>query len=121
MMNKTFSVWKKWSERAGLPNLSCPGVYALAISSTDLSGKPFSLQREIVYFGMTNAKGGLKSRLHQFDNTIKGGDGHGGGHRVRFKHSDYTKLTKRLYVSVCPQDCDVASNSPSDLMLMSDN
>lgn len=117
-MNKTFSAWTKWSERAGLGSLKCPGVYALAISRTNLSGQLFSWQREIVYIGMTNAKGGLKSRLQQFDNTIKGGDGHGGGHRVRFKHPDFAKLTKQLYVSVCPQECDVTSNSPSDLRLM---
>lgn len=117
-MNKTFSIWTRWSKRAGLANLNYPGVYALAISRTDLSGQPFSWKREIVYIGMTNAKGGLKSRLQQFDSTIKGGDGHGGGHRVRFKHQDYTKLSKHLYVSVCPQKCDVTSNTPSGLMVM---
>lgn len=117
-MNKKFSAWTKWSERTGLTRLKLPGVYALAISQKDLSGQPFSWQREIIYIGMTNAKGGLKSRLQQFDNTIKGGEGHGGGHRVRFKHPDYNKLTRRLYVSVCPQQCDVTSNSPSDLRLM---
>ncbi|MBI5746671.1 MAG: hypothetical protein HZA13_06700 [Nitrospirae bacterium] len=118
MMNNAFSTWTRWAKRTELASLNCPGVYALAISRTDLSGQAFSWQREIVYIGMTNAKGGLKSRLQQFDNTIKGGDGHGGGHRVRFKHPDYVKLTRRLYVSVCPQECDVTSNLPSDLRVM---
>ena len=67
---------------------------------------------------MTNAKGGLRSRLQQFDNTIKGGDGHGGGHRVRFKHSDYRGLTSHLFVSVCPWECDVTVNDPENLRLM---
>jgi len=76
-MNKSFSNWIKWADRTELNGLNCPGVYALAISRSVLSGKAFSWQREIVYIGMTNAKGGLKSRLQQFDNSIKGGDGHG--------------------------------------------
>ena len=118
MMGKVFSTWMRWSERKVLAGLNYPGVYALAISPTDISGQAFSWQQEIVYIGMTNSKGGLKSRLQQFDNTIKGGDGHGGGHRVRFKHPDYAKLTEQLYVSVCPEECDVASNSPSDLRVM---
>lgn len=117
-MNKAFSAWNRWSERIALRGLKYPGVYALAISPTDISGAAFSWRQEIVYIGMTNAKGGLKSRLQQFDNTIKGGDGHGGGQRVRFKHPDYTKLTQRLYVSVCPKECDVTSNAPSDLRVM---
>jgi hypothetical protein len=117
-MNKTFSAWTRWSERTGLANLNFPGVYALALSPKNLAGQSFSWQRQIAYIGMTNSKGGLKSRLQQFDNAIKGGEGHGGGHRFRFKYADYTKLSRQLYVSVCPQECDVTSNSPSDLRLM---
>ena len=101
-----------------LHNLDYPGVYALAISRMNLDGKAFSWQPEIVYVGMTNSKGGLKSRLRQFDNTIKGGEGHGGGHRFRFKHSDYSKLTNLLYVCVCPYECNVSSITPSDLRIM---
>ena len=101
-----------------MPNLSYPGVYALAIRSKDISGSSFSWLPEIVYIGMTNAKGGLKSRLGQFDNTIKGGDGHGGGHRVRFKHPDYATLTPTLYVAVCAFACDVTSENPHDLRIM---
>ncbi len=43
-----------------------------------------------------------------------------GGGRVRFKHPDYAKLTPRLYVSVCPYECDVTSNDPDDLRIMGD-
>ena len=117
-MNDAFTKWTHWADRSDLPSLAYPGVYALAISSTDISGTPFSWIPEIVYVGMTNAKGGLKSRLGQFDNTIKGGDGHGGGHRVRFKHSDFAILISTLYVSVCSFACDVTSENPTDLRIM---
>jgi hypothetical protein len=117
-MKEAFSHWESWPKRAALAGLPFPGVYALAISPTNIAATPFSWRPEIIYVGMTNAKGGLKSRLQQFDNTIQGGDGHGGGHRVRFKHSDYAKLKSHLYVSVCPWDCDVTSNDPADLRIM---
>jgi hypothetical protein len=117
-LNKAFSHWESWSKRAGLAGLKCPGVYALAISLTDIAATAFSWRLEIVYVGMTNAKGGLGSRLQQFENTIKGGDGHGGGQRVRFKHSDYATLNSQLYVSVCPWHCDVTSNNAADLRIM---
>ncbi len=117
-MKKEFSHWESWSNRAALAGLSYPGVYALVISPTNIAAAAFSWRQEIVYVGMTNAKGGLKSRLQQFDNTIQGRDGHGRAHRVRYKHNDYTKLNSQLYVSVCPWDCDVTSIRPADLRLM---
>lgn len=117
-MEPTFSTWVKWNNRTELPNLSYPGIYALAIIEVDIAGTPFSWTIETVYVGMTNAKGGLKSRLNQFDNTVKGGDGHGGGHRVRFKHPDYVALTSKLFVSTCPFLCDVTSESLKDLRIM---
>ena len=109
-----------WSKRNALAQLHFPGVYAIALSDSDISGITFSWRPEVIYVGMTNANGGLKSRLQQFDNTIKGGDGHGGAHRVRFKHSDYGTLAPRLYVSTCAYECDVKSNCPSDLRIMGD-
>ena len=102
-MKRAFSDWTKWTDRAALADLGYPGVYALAISPAELSALPFSWRLEIVYVGMTNAKGG---------------DGHGGGHRVRFKHSDYHELTSHLFVSVCPWECDVTLNDPANLRLM---
>ena len=73
---------------------------------------------EIKYIGMTNARKGLKSRLNQFDNTIKGKRGHGGADRFRYKHEDYNKLSQNLYVAVQSFKCDVKSNQPSDLIIM---
>jgi len=119
-MTRSFSEWAKWSERKNLLKLQYPGVYAIALSERDISGTPFSWCSEIIYIGMTNAKGGLKSRLGQFENTIRGKKGHGGAHRVRFKHSDYSKLVPTLYVSVYPHECNVQSNNPMDLRIMGD-
>jgi hypothetical protein len=101
-----------------VPGLLYPGVYALAITEADIAHTPFSWLQETIYIGMTNSKGGLKSRLKQFDNTIVGRAGHGGGKRVRFKHTDYDKLTQMLYVSVCVFECDVTSEKPKDLRIM---
>jgi len=113
-----FSQWEKWANRNELQGIQLPGVYAVALSDKDISGTEFCWRQEVIYVGMTNAKGGLKSRLQQFDDTIKGGDGHGGAQRVRHKYSDPKKLIPRLYVSVCPRNCDVLSNDPSDLRIM---
>src|SRR4030042_1470559 len=76
-----FSRWAHWADRMRLEGLRSPGVYALAISEQDLSGKPFSWIEQVVYVGMTNAVSGLKGRLKQFDNTIIGKSGHGGAER----------------------------------------
>lgn len=95
-----------------------PGVYALAYSTKNIAGKPFSWRKEIIYIGMTNAVSGLKGRLKQFDNTISGKTGHGGADRVRFKHRNYGKLVKNLYVAVVPFKCDATSNEPTDLKKM---
>ncbi len=119
-IDKRFSTWAKWSEKNNIEGIEYPGVYALAYTRSDISNKKFTYCPEIIYFGMTNAKGGLKSRLKQFENTIKGGSGHGGGHRVRFKHSNYGRFIRSLYVAAMPHECDVASNDPVDLRIMGD-
>lgn len=90
----------------------------MAISEVDISGEPFSWLASVIYVGMTNARGGLKSRLAQFDRTIQGGAGHGGGRRVRFKHGDDDALTAELYVAIRPFACDVTSETPADLRVM---
>lgn len=115
---KLFSQWSGWQDRNTLPYLQYPGVYAIALSNDDISGTPFSWRPEIIYFGMTNSKGGLKSRLRQFEHTIIGKTGHGGAHRVRFKYPDYDSLVPTLYVSVRSYKCDVLSNAPADFRIM---
>ncbi len=117
-MANSFTKWAKWNDRNNLQSNHLPGVYAIALSIKDISGTPFTWRPEVIYIGMANAKGGLKSRLQQFDNTIKGGVGHGGAHRVRYKHPDYRGMVPQLYVSISPRQCNVLSNSPSDLRVM---
>ena len=113
-----FSDWKPWIAREEHDGVDLPGIYALALSEKNLTNTPFAFRREIVYFGMTNAQRGLKGRLRQFENTIRGKEGHGGAQRFRYKHPDYTTLTRALFVSVCVFDCDVTSKKPRDLRIM---
>jgi hypothetical protein len=117
-MATSFSQWEKWSERNSIAGIEYPGVYALAYTDKNISKRKFSYRPEIIYFGMTNAKGGLKSRLRQFDNTIKGKSGHGGGHRVRYKYPKYTQFVPNLYVSVLTYECNVQAIKPGDLRIM---
>jgi hypothetical protein len=125
-----FTHWKRWRDRGSFwndmdsfPNKRVPGVYAIAETDDDLSGNPFSLRKDIVYFGMTHSKGGIKSRLDQFDNSIldkQKNPGHGGADRMKYKHRierhwGYEKYASRLFVSIFPIKCDVESKSPGDL------
>ena len=113
-----FSYWKSWRDRYKLAGIYYPGIYALAITSKNLSNKPFAMIRKIVYFGMTNSSGGLKSRLKQFDNTIIGKRGHGGAERFLFKYKNYKETTKNLYLSINFIKCNPNSNTPRDLTKM---
>lgn len=113
-----FSQWVHWGDRNGLKDLKYPGVYALAISEEWLSGKPFSWIEQIVYVGMSNSLAGLKGRLKQFDNTIRGKAGHGGAERFRRDYPNHGTLLPFLYVAVAPFECDVTSNFPAALIVM---
>jgi hypothetical protein len=116
MVERRFSKWHAWSERAELSRCECPGVYAIARSKQRLAGQAFSLRKDIIYFGMTNAVSGLRGRLKQFDDTISGKRlAHGGADRVRRGFPSYGRLVPKLYVSVAPFACDPASNKPADL------
>jgi hypothetical protein len=117
-----FSNWAKFDERDTLRNTKYPGVYAIAISRKNIAGKPFKWTEKISYFGFTNAVGGLRSRLNQFNNTLRDrpGPGHGGAQRFRRRYRDGNALAKKLYVAVCSFKCDVSSNKPKDLLVMGD-
>lgn len=118
MYENKFSHWQPWRLRNDLDDIEYPGVYILARTALNLSGRPFAWRKEIIYVGMTNAVSGLKSRLGQFDNTIIGKTGHGGADRVRYKFQNYNRLVNRLYVAVAPFECDPVSNLPEDLRQM---
>ena len=113
-----FSRWKAWQARTELDRLHFPGIYALAISPVSLSDQVFSCTNQIVYFGMTNSVAGLQGRLKQFDNTIHEKTGHGGADRFRHDYPKPKDLLHQLYVAVLPFECEVSSNTPSDLLTM---
>ena len=119
-MNDTigFSQWASWSDRGLLAGLAHPGVYALAIAEESLHRVAFDWIQRIAYFGMSNSIGGLKARLKQFDDSIRGRPGHGGGERFRNKHTDPKVLAAKLYVSIWPEPCDVNRKSVEDLLAM---
>lgn len=87
-----------------------------------MAGTRFRWSKGFAYFGFTNAVGGLRGRLNQFNNTLrdKSGSGHGGAQRFRLKYRDGNPLAKKLYVAVCPFKCDVPTNKPADLRVMGD-
>jgi len=113
-----FTRWVKWKDRDQLDNMKYPGVYALAISEKDISDTDFDWIKEIIYIGMTNSRGGLRSRLQQFENVVMGKEGHGGSKRVIHRHTDPQKLLSTLYVSVKPFQCNVKTNQIGDLLVM---
>ena len=120
LMINQFTSWVHWKDRTKLAGFTYPGIYAIAISKRDIAGTPFSWIPDIAYVGMTNAISGLKSRLYQFDVSIKGGRGHGGAYRFRFKHPKYASLIRNLYVSVRSFQCQVTSGRPDDFRVMGD-
>jgi hypothetical protein len=119
-MRMKFSQWVKFDDRERLENMAWPGVYAIAISRTNIAGTAFRYRKEIVYFGFTNSASGVGGRLNQFNNTLRDrrGPGHGGAQRFRHQYANGDALAKILYVSVCSFKCDVSSNAPKDLRKM---
>jgi len=114
-----FSIWTHWQDRNQSDNIKYPGVYVLSYTRNNIFGKRFDWMEDIIYIGMTNSKGGLKSRLQQFENTIaRKAKQHGGAERVIYKHSNYNKLVSNLYVSARPFMCDVTSSGVKDLLVM---
>ncbi len=115
-----FSKWEKFDNREYLENIKYPGIYAIAISKDDISGIQFEYIKEIVYFGMTNSRSGLKGRLNAFNNTLrdKSGPGHGGAERFRYDYENGENLARKLYVAVCPFPCTVTSILRKDLETM---
>lgn len=107
MDERKFSKWVLFKKQ---PAIDLPGIYVLAVSEKDLTGEEFSWIEEIKYIGMTNSKKGLKGRLKQFENTMRGKTGHGGARRFRktneYKDPDRDIIDKnlfsKLYVSVAP-------------------
>ena len=113
-----FSAWTRWTDRASLPGLRFPGVYVIAAPEVDITAEPFSWRADIVYVGMSNSRGGVGSRLGQFESTLQGRMGHGGAQRLYRKHGDCSGLPAGLFVAVRTFECSVTSDDPDDLRAM---
>jgi len=119
MREPKFSAWSRWAARGKLDQIKGPGIYVIAVDERDLSGESFAWLDTVTYIGMTNAIGGIASRLRQFDRTIAGKKKqHGGADRFRFRHESYSKLLPELFVAIAPYPCDPSSNRPADLRIM---
>jgi|SRR6266513_2652743 len=118
-LESRFSTWFRWSERERFEPLSCPGIYAIALSHSSLGGKPFTWRREIVCIGMSNAKHGPKGRLRQFHSTISHvRSQHGPALRFLHAYPDFSKLDNQLYVAVLHFDCSPKRALSNDLRMM---
>ena len=110
----------------GMRGRLCPQISRTLVFTRSPSPMPTSQgsrsrgSKRSFYVGMTNSAVGLRARLRQFDRTISGGEGHGGGCRVRYVHHDHDRLIRRLFVSVHSFECDVNSRAPQDLRTMGD-
>jgi len=114
-----FSKWINWNNRKSLEGIKFPGIYCISVIESNISDHLFQFIREIKYIGMTNSKGGLKSRLNQFDNTLKNRLQHGGADRFIHKfNGSYEELVQKMFVSVWSFECEVDSNKYEDLIIM---
>ena len=116
MINK-FTNWVKWEVRNTLEGINHPGIYCIAVSSKPLN--TFDFIPELEYIGMTNSKGGLKSRLNQFDDTIKKKrTNHGGADRFLYAYQNYDEVKSNIYVAIRPFECNIKNPLPKDLRIM---
>lgn len=118
-MESNFTNWVKWEDRNKLEGVNYPGIYCIAVSDKTLN--EFSFIPELEYIGMTNSKGGLRSRLRQFDATIKKiRTHHGGADRFLFEYENYEEIKDNIYVAVRSFKCNTKSPTPNDLRVMGD-
>ena len=119
MENYRNTNWVKWENRSKIENIKYPGIYSIAVTDENIEGRQFEMINEIEYIGMTNSNGGLRSRLSQFDSTIKRIRlNHGGAHRFIGKYWNYEEVKDKLYVSICPFECGNNKSNTDDLIDM---
>jgi len=112
-----FTNWVKWEDRNELKGLKYPGIYCIAVSDKTLN--KFKFIKELEYIGMTNSKGGLRSRLRQFDYTIKmKRTNHGGADRFLYKYENYDEVKDNIYVAIRSFECNAKNPTPNDLRIM---
>ena len=68
---------------------------------------------------MTNSKGGLRSRLNQFNITIRMRPSqHGGAERFLYEYENYEDVKDNIYVAICSFKCNTKNPTPKDLRIM---
>jgi hypothetical protein len=113
--------WYKWVNRNGIKFRNQPAVYYIAYTNVDISGQDFTYLKDIIYIGVTTSQEGLKGRLDNFENSMKGINGvHGGAERVRFKHKDFATFFANAYVSAKIFELSSNRNSPNDWRIKGD-
>ncbi|MBI5649335.1 MAG: hypothetical protein HZC40_02635 [Chloroflexi bacterium] len=121
---------QKWAplERnlTSLEGARCIGVYLLAYSNEDMAGRKINLE-DIFYVGMSNARGGVKSRLGQFLDGIETGKSHSGAMRffktyLEERPFSRAKTGKRFFVAITTFPCVVekSKRTAKDLRKMGD-
>ncbi|GAL65855.1 hypothetical protein [Jejuia pallidilutea] len=116
-MVEKFTNWVQWEDRNSLVGIKYPGIYCIAVSSKPLN--TFDFIPELEYIGMTNSKSGLRSRLNQFDDTIKKKrTNHGGADRFLYAYQNYDEVKSNIYVAIRPFECNIKNPLPKDLRIM---
>jgi hypothetical protein len=98
----------------------------IAISNKELENQSPCFS-DVVYIGMTNAKGGLSSRLKQFKFGLLKGKGHSGANTIHKEYFDkgvkYVEGTSQIgketvYVCTSPVKCDTKEPTENVLRIM---
>ena len=77
----SFTQWAPWNERNKIKAAEYPGVFLIAITKKNLTGK-IPEYKDVSYIGMTRSKNGLNNRWAQFHRAINGNRGHSGGRKI---------------------------------------
>jgi hypothetical protein len=124
-MENDFSKWVHIKNKDNLlyAGHSCPGIYAIAYSNTNLHEVEFDYIEEIIYFGMSISQKGLQGRLYQFFSTINGkSKQHSGAKRMccELNNKD-VNWKEKIYISLKPFiHCSTNIISPLGLLHMGD-
>jgi hypothetical protein len=107
-----------------IADLRHPGVYLLAYSGRSLEGSAIKAH-DVLYVGMSNSAGGVRSRLNQFKKGIEENHHHSGARRFFREHGGGKPFAaagtrRRLYFSALTFECESRKGlaKPDDLRIM---
>jgi hypothetical protein len=109
------SKWANLDDACSDRNLRFPGVYILAHTDRQLSGKQVELE-DIFHVGMSVSAGGVRQRLKQFKAGIERNCCHSGAMRFYRDHARQTPFSKlgtaeRFYAAAAIICCERQSHS----------